>query len=133
MLLLASGGIAGCVLLATMAINPAGAVAVFAMLAITGGFINATQTTMYALAANVFPTSIRATGVGTAVAFGRIGGVLSPIIGGPVLQAGASPYFLLIAATMAATFGSLAGVKRHIPRVSSAYAAKRAIAQPAGH
>jgi len=27
--------------------------------------VNATQTTMYALAANVYPTSIRGTGVGT--------------------------------------------------------------------
>ena len=40
--------------------------------------INAVQTTMYALAAHVYPTAIRATGVGTAVAFGRIGGVVSP-------------------------------------------------------
>src|SRR5262249_24128497 len=133
MLLLAAGGIAGCALLATMAIAPDSMLPVFIMLVITGGFINATQTTMYALAAHVYPTSIRATGVGTAVAFGRIGGVLSPIIGAPVLQAGASPYFMLIAATMTATFGSLALVKRHVPRISGAYQTKPIIVQPAGH
>jgi AAHS family 4-hydroxybenzoate transporter-like MFS transporter len=133
MLMLAAGGVAGCVLLATMDIGPQSTMAVFAMLAITGGFINSTQTTMYALAAHVFPTSIRATGVGTAVAFGRIGGVLSPIIGGPVLGAGASPYFMLIAATMTATFGMLTAVKQHIPRLSRVYAARGAVAQPAGH
>ena len=64
-----------------MPIGPQNTFAVFAMLAWTGGLINAVQTTMYALAAHVYPTSIRATGVGTAVGFGRIGGVLSPSVG----------------------------------------------------
>ena len=133
MLMLAAGGVAGCVVLATMVIAPDSTLAVFVMLAVTGGFINATQTTMYALAAHVFPTSIRGTGVGTAVAFGRIGGVLSPIIGAPVLQNGASPYFMLIAATMTATFGSLAAVRRHIPGASSIGAPAGAVAEPARH
>ena len=134
MLALAAGGVAACLLLATMDVGPQSTAAVFTMLAIAGGFINATQTTMYALAANVFPTSIRATGVGTAVAFGRIGGVLSPIVGGPVLKSGASPYFLLIAATMTATFGALTLVKRHIPRLSILRAAGSVPAvQPASH
>ena len=37
------------------------------LFAITGGLLNAVQTTMYALAAHVYPTEIRGTGVGTAV------------------------------------------------------------------
>src|SRR5580765_6406082 len=85
MLVLAAGSVAGCVTLAMMNITPSAVVPVFVMLGVTGGLVNATQTTMYALAANVYPTSIRGTGVGTTVAFGRIGGVLSPIIGAPVL------------------------------------------------
>ena len=60
--------------------------AVLAMLAWTGGLINAVQTTMYALAAHVYPAGIRATGVGTAVAFGRIGGVVSPYAGAWALE-----------------------------------------------
>jgi AAHS family 4-hydroxybenzoate transporter-like MFS transporter len=51
------------------------------MLTITGALINGVQTTMYALAAHVYPATIRATGVGTAVSFGRIGAVLSGFIG----------------------------------------------------
>ena len=31
---------------------------------------------MYTLAAHVYPTAIRASGVGTAVAFGRLGAIL---------------------------------------------------------
>ena len=116
MLTLAAGSIAGCLTLAMMDITPAQIVPVFIMLGVTGGFVNATQTTMYALAANVYPTSIRGTGVGTTVAFGRIGGVLSPNIGAPVLDRGTGPYFYLIAGTMTATFIALASVRRHVQR-----------------
>ena len=116
MLVLAAGSVAGCATLAMMNITPAQVVPVFIMLGITGGLVNATQTTMYALAANVYPTSIRGTGVGTTVAFGRIGGVLSPIIGAPVLDRGTQPYFFAIAGTMTVVFGALAMVKRHVPR-----------------
>ena len=42
------------------------------MLTITGRPINAIQTTMYALATNVYPSAARATGVGTATAVGRM-------------------------------------------------------------
>jgi MFS transporter, AAHS family, 4-hydroxybenzoate transporter len=47
------------------------------MLALTGSMINGVQTTMYALAAHVYPSSVRVTGVGTAVEFGRTGSVLT--------------------------------------------------------
>jgi len=131
MLTLAAGSIAGCVTLAMMDITPAQIVPVFIMLGVTGGFVNATQTTMYALAANVYPTSIRGTGVGTTVAFGRIGGVLSPNVGAPVLDRGTQPYFFLIAGTMTATFLALAAVKRHVPR--PVFGAKTAIAHSSAH
>jgi AAHS family 4-hydroxybenzoate transporter-like MFS transporter len=76
---------------------------------------------MYALAAHVYPTSIRATGVGTAVGFGRIGGVLSPTVGQWALESGgASGYFRVIAITMSVAFVALAAVKRHIPRMAAA-------------
>ncbi len=120
MLTMSAGAIAGSVVMALMPIGPQGAFAVFAMLAWTGGLINAVQTTMYALAANVYPTTVRATGVGTSVAFGRIGGVLSPSLGAWALESGGAPrYFGLIAATMTLAFASLASVQRHIPGASS--------------
>jgi MFS transporter, AAHS family, 4-hydroxybenzoate transporter len=115
MLAMAAGAIAGAAGLASMAIGPQSAFAVLAMLAWTGGLINAVQTTMYALAAHVYPTGIRATGVGTAVAFGRVGGVLSPAVGSWALESGPSRYFALIAATMVCAFAALASIRRHIP------------------
>jgi MFS transporter, AAHS family, 4-hydroxybenzoate transporter len=119
MLTMGAGAIVGAIGLTVMSIGPQASVAVFTMLAWTGGLINAVQTTMYALAAHVYPTSIRATGVGTVVAFGRIGGVVSPTLGSWALESGgASRYFGTIAATMTLVFAALASVRNHIPRVS---------------
>jgi MFS transporter, AAHS family, 4-hydroxybenzoate transporter len=116
MLTMAALAIAGAVVLSLMQIGPQNTVSVFAMLAWTGGLINAVQTTMYALAAHVYPTSIRSTGVGTAVGVGRIGSVFSPALGQWALDSGgASSYFILIAGTMSIAFVSLAAVRRHIP------------------
>ena len=93
--------------------------------------INATQTTMYALAANVYPTSIRGTGVGTTVAVGRIGGVLSPQVGGYFLDRGTQPYFFLIAGTMTLTFIALSSVKRHVAR--PVFGTKASMANASAH
>jgi AAHS family 4-hydroxybenzoate transporter-like MFS transporter len=151
MLTLCGGAIVGATVLAFMDITPAQVVPVFIMLGITGGLVNATQTTMYALAANVYPTNIRATGVGTTVAFGRIGGVLSPLVGAIALTGGVvsfnafgllptltfnvaggtSTYFLLITGTMAVVFVALAAVKRHVPR--PVFGTKAAIAHSSAH
>jgi AAHS family 4-hydroxybenzoate transporter-like MFS transporter len=120
MLAMAAGAVAGAAALASMAIGPQSVFAVLAMLAWTGGLINAVQTTMYALAAHVYPTGIRATGVGTAVAFGRVGGVLSPAVGSWALEAGSSRYFALIGATMVCAFAALASIRRHIPGAAPA-------------
>jgi AAHS family 4-hydroxybenzoate transporter-like MFS transporter len=117
MLTMTAGAIAGCLLLAGTAISEQSTAAVLGMLAWTGGLINAVQTTMYALAAHIYPAAIRATGVGTAVAVGRIGGVVSPYAGAWALESGPSQLFALIAATLSAVFVALAAVRHHIPQV----------------
>jgi AAHS family 4-hydroxybenzoate transporter-like MFS transporter len=87
------------------------------MFAITGGLLNAVQTTMYALAAHVYPVAIRGTGVGTAVAVGRIGNVLAAYVGLYALrEGGTSGYFSTWVITMTLTLISLAVVRRHIGR-----------------
>src|SRR5438093_9854335 len=132
MLAMSAGAVAGALVLSVMQIGPQATAVTFAMLAWTGGLMNATQTTMYALAAHVYPTSIRSTGVGTAVAFGRIGGVLSPTVGRWALDSGGSGlYFQLLAGTMAATFAALAAVRHHIPASSTVSAPAGAVAEPA--
>ena len=72
MLTMTAGAIAGAIVLSTMTITPAASLGVIlVMLTFTGGLINAVQTTMYALATHVYPSAIRATGVGTAIAEGK--------------------------------------------------------------
>jgi AAHS family 4-hydroxybenzoate transporter-like MFS transporter len=133
MLAMAAGAVAGSALLASVVISSLSGFAVLAMLAWTGGLINAVQTTMYALAAHVYPTAIRATGVGTAVAFGRIGGVVSPYAGAWALESGGAPrFFTLITATMAVVFVTLAAVRNHIPRALTGRRDARLAAEPAG-
>jgi AAHS family 4-hydroxybenzoate transporter-like MFS transporter len=133
MLVMAAGAIAGAAVLAFMPIGTQSAFAVLAMLAWTGGLINAVQTTMYALAAHIYPTAVRATGVGTAVAFGRIGGVLSPSVGSWALESGGSSrYFSLIASTMVLAFVALSAIRRHIPGASAVPAAATPVPQPVG-
>ena len=55
----------------------------------------------------------------TALAFGRVGGVLSAFIGAAVItQGGPSSYLALLGGSMAAAGVALLLVRRHIPRVS---------------
>jgi AAHS family 4-hydroxybenzoate transporter-like MFS transporter len=134
MLAMTAGAIAGCLLLASVSIAGQSTFAVLAMLAWTGGLINAVQTTMYALAAHVYPAPIRATGVGTAVAFGRIGGVASPYAGVWALESGGpSQMFALIAGTLTVVFAALASVRNHIPRHIISRPTARMAAEPARH
>src|SRR5687768_1553420 len=120
MLGMSAAAVACSVIMAGMKLDPADAFALMGMFLVTGGLLNAVQTTMYALAANVYPTGIRSTGVGTAVAFGRIGNVLAVYVGNYALtQGGPQGYFTSWAILMALVFVSLAVIQRHVQRTSS--------------
>ena len=87
------------------------------LLTLSGTMINAVQTTMYALAAHVYPAAIRATGVGSAASVGRIGGVTSAFVGAWAMDAGGTKtYFITIGGVLIATFVGLALVQRHVTR-----------------
>jgi len=116
MLTFAAGAIAGAALLSATNLGGAPSVPMLlTLLAITGGFINAVQTTMFALAAHVYPTSMRATGVGAALSVGRTGAILSGYAGLWALELhGASSFFALMTVAMIVTFAALATVRRHV-------------------
>jgi AAHS family 4-hydroxybenzoate transporter-like MFS transporter len=123
MLTMTAGAAAGAVGLSAMAIDASQPVLpILVMLTLTGGLINAVQTTMYALAAHVYPSAVRATGVGAAASVGRTGAILSGYAGAWAIDyRGSTSYFLLIALAMCATFVSLALVGRHVPRMGGAH------------
>jgi benzoate transport len=80
-------------------------------------FINAGIVGLYAVMAMAYPASLRATGTGFAIGFGRGGGVLGPILGGALLQAGLVPS--TVAAIMALGTLSAAVMLWTLPRVQT--------------
>ena len=118
MLTMSIGAIAGAITLSMMKLSTDAPLApIMIMLTITGGLINAIQTTMYALATNVYPSAVRATGVGAATAVGRAGAIISGYAGPWALAfRGSASYFALIAAAMVVCFLALASVRRHVAR-----------------
>jgi AAHS family 4-hydroxybenzoate transporter-like MFS transporter len=120
MLGMSAGAVVCAMVLTGTPIDPQNTFFLMLMFVLTGGLLNAVQTTMYALAAHVYPTDIRSTGVGTAVAVGRIGNVLAAYVGSYALDRGGAPgYFTSIAVLMGIVFVSLAMVRRHVPRSSA--------------
>ena len=80
-----------------------------------GLFVNAVQSTMFALCAHVYPTGIRAQGAASAVAFGRLGAILSGAAGALMLSSGTSAYFIRLGTAMFLVLLALSMVRRHIP------------------
>jgi AAHS family 4-hydroxybenzoate transporter-like MFS transporter len=116
--------IASSFVLAGMNIDPVNTMFLMVMLVLTGGLLNGVQTTMYALAAHVFPTEVRSTGVGFAVAVGRIGNVLAATVANEAFNRGGNAgYFGSWAVLMAVVLVALALVSRHVPRSSAVAAA----------
>ena len=102
-------------ILATMGLDPSDTTGLLTMCILLGGTLNAVQTTMYALAVNVYPTEIRGTGIGTSIAVGRVGNVIAAYVGNFALDRGGTPaYFTMFALAMVLVFVSLALVRRHI-------------------
>jgi AAHS family 4-hydroxybenzoate transporter-like MFS transporter len=114
MLVLSVLSIIGAVVLSRMTLNPMDYVPLYVMILLTGAMMNAVQTTMYALAAHVYPTEIRGRGVGTAVAVGRVGHSLTGQLGPWAMGSGSQHYFLTWGYSMGIVFLALALVKRHM-------------------
>ena len=98
------------------------------LLALQGGFLNGVQTTMYALGAYIYATEVRGTGVGWAVGLGRLGSIISPLVGAALLaQLGSRGFFFGIACTIALAFLSLTLIRRHVPRTGAVEMAAPAV------
>jgi AAHS family 3-hydroxyphenylpropionic acid transporter len=80
-------------LLANVTPELTAALAVGGLVGIT---MSATQALLYSLAPGVYPTEIRGTGVGSAVAVGRIGSAVGPLLAGALLTSGRTPQEVLL-------------------------------------
>lgn len=97
-------------------------------LGINGLLANAVQTSMYALAAHVYPTSVRATGVAYSTSIGRAGGLLSSLFGSWIIQAGAAVYWQVLAISMVCAAAGLAWVRSHYPAMGKMESTSKATA-----
>jgi len=82
-------------------------------IALNGLLSNAVQTSMYALAAHVYPAAVRASGIACAGAVGRAGGVLSSLGGAALIGMGAGAYWGTLAVSMLIACAGLAWVRSH--------------------
>lgn len=115
MMSMAALAIISAIVLATMGINPSKSALIMVMLTINGGLINAVQVTLYALAAHIYPSAVRATGVGTASVVGRLGAITSGYAGAWAIDyRGSTSYFTVIALAMVMTMVALSRIGRHV-------------------
>jgi AAHS family 4-hydroxybenzoate transporter-like MFS transporter len=90
------------------------------LMAFVGVGAAGTQTTLYALGAHLYPTELRATGLGAVLGIGRLGAVASAWVGaGAVDAGGAVGFFALFAAAIAAATVACALIRRSIPGSAS--------------
>jgi MFS transporter, AAHS family, 4-hydroxybenzoate transporter len=75
-----------------------------------GTFVNGSFYLLYPPIVRFYPTEIRSSGVGAAVAFGRFGNVLSPLAGAGLLELGVAPgmVFVVMATPMLLSVAALA-------------------------
>ncbi len=72
-------------------VNSTGALTIAFVLSIFLGVLsNGCVAGLYAMSPSIYEAGVRATGVGSAIGFGRIGGILSPLVAGAFLDSGIS-------------------------------------------
>jgi AAHS family 4-hydroxybenzoate transporter-like MFS transporter len=118
---LALGAIAGALALGLLPLDPLnGLLRVMVTLVLEGCFIAGLHNVLYTLATHIYPSYVRATGVGAASAVGRIGAILSSFTGVLTLElGGASSYFITIAGAVTLSLVGVTLVRDHIPRIQS--------------
>jgi AAHS family 4-hydroxybenzoate transporter-like MFS transporter len=93
---------------------------ILALCLLAGASVNGMQAFMYAVGAHSYPTEIRASAVGMAQTFSRLGAVLSPSVASIYFamdpMPSASAFFMFVAVTMMLTVLSFFLIPTHIPR-----------------
>jgi AAHS family 4-hydroxybenzoate transporter-like MFS transporter len=101
-----------------------------AVLFILGAFVIAASSSIFAIASNAYPTALRSIGIGSAVAFGRLGAIGSSFLGAAAsgAAAGSRISFQVAAVLLAGQAIAMVFLTRHVAPVSGV----KAGAPPAG-
>lgn len=92
---------------------PPQTVTVVALIAVLGFAITGMQNSMYILSAHLYPTEVRGTGVGAALAVARLGAVASSFTGALSLDLGGGPLFFAFIAAGLVLAAVTASLVRH--------------------
>ena len=82
--------------LLTTAWMPPSTLLVLVAASMLGAGLLTAQSVLYASGPRLYPTEVRATGTGAAIAVGRVGSVTGPVVAGAVLSVGVSPALLMV-------------------------------------
>ncbi|MDO7840798.1 MFS transporter [Sphingomonas immobilis] len=96
-------GAAGLLVLSIMFSVGASTPMLFALLAITSVAVGSTQSLLYVVVSQIYPSEMRGTGVGFGMAIGRVGAVSAAFIGGWALHLGGQAFFVIDAAMLLIT------------------------------
>lgn len=86
----------------------------FVVILLGGLFIAGLQPMLFAIAANAYPVQMRGTGVGAALAIGRMGAIASSYVGAVLIGTGPLAFFLFLGAMMLIVTVALAVMPRHV-------------------
>jgi AAHS family 4-hydroxybenzoate transporter-like MFS transporter len=115
--ILAAGAAIGAAVLGLLPLDPRhGFTLASCALIAEGLFIAGLHNGLYTLAAYIYPPYMRATGVGSAAAVGRIGAILSSYTGVLSLELGGeSAYFIVISSAVVVALVAILMIRVHIP------------------
>lgn len=114
-----------CVVLALLDMSGGGnELWVLASLGALGLFASAAQSAMFAVGAHVFPTALRARGLGLMGAAGRIGAIVSSVSGAGMISGGNVRFFGILAVLMLINAVGFILIRRHIPPLARKDASK---------
>jgi AAHS family 3-hydroxyphenylpropionic acid transporter len=82
--------VASIVAILALAVAPADLTLLIIAGAAVGATISSSQMVLYSIAPDCYPTMVRGTGVGAAVAIGRVGSALGPLLAGLLIRSGQS-------------------------------------------
>lgn len=99
--------------LALLGITPENGAMVMIALTVLGFFLLGAQGSLYALAAQIYPSQIRSTGLGAAAGVGRAGAIISAYVGAAALGMGSSSFFGVIGCCLVLTVVALTLVNLH--------------------
>jgi AAHS family 4-hydroxybenzoate transporter-like MFS transporter len=108
--------------IAGLSVTASQTVTLFAVALLAGAGVSGSQIVLNAFAAILYPTPIRASGVGWALAIGRIGAIASPLVAGSLLASGWTSHdvFLVAAVAPCICVVAIAALDKVVSRVGTA-------------